>query len=156
MESVSSYINNNKIIIVCVLIFIIIVCVAMYIYINSSPKLTELYKPNEEKVPVWANPNTNNEVELLFFFATWCPYCRTAKPEWEKVKEEYQNKKINGYKILFVEVDCTHPDAKTNGMMDTYNVEGFPTVKLFKNGEIITFDAKVTSSHLTDFLNTAV
>jgi len=156
MESVSSYINNNKIIIICVLIFIIIVSIAMYIYINSSPKLTELYKPNEEKVPIWAKPSTNNEVELLFFFATWCPYCRTAKPEWEKVKEEYKNKKINNYKILFVEVDCTQPDAKTNSMMDTYNVEGFPTVKLFKNGEIITFDAKVTSSHLIEFLNSAV
>jgi thiol-disulfide isomerase/thioredoxin len=156
MENVSNYINNNKTIIICVLIFIIIVCIAIYTYINYSPKMTELYKPNEEKVPLWAKQNANNEVELLFFFATWCPYCRTAKPEWEKVKEEYQNKKINDYKIIFVEVDCTHPDAKTNKMMDTYNVEGFPTVKLFKNGEIITFDAKVTTSHLTDFLNTAV
>jgi thiol-disulfide isomerase/thioredoxin len=139
-----------------VLVFLIIVFLAIYIYIKSTPKMKELYKPNEEKVPIWAKPPSNNEVELLFFFATWCPYCRTGKPEWEKVKEEYQNKKINDNKIIFVEVDCTQPDAKTNHMMDTYNVEGFPTVKLFKNGEIITFDAKVTSSHLIDFLNSAV
>jgi thiol-disulfide isomerase/thioredoxin len=106
-------------------------------------------------MPLWTKDNSN-EVEILFFFANWCPHCRTAKPEWEKAKTEYNNNTIDGYKIIFVEVDCTTPDSKTTSMMDTYNVEGYPTIILLKNNEVITYDAKVTYDHLVEFLKSAL
>jgi thiol:disulfide interchange protein len=112
------------------------------------------YHPNKE-VDNMSNED-NNSAELLFFYADWCPHCKTAKPEWEKTKAEYSNNTIDGYKVLFVDVDCTHPDSKTTSMMDKYNVEGFPTIILLKNNEVITYDAKVTYDHLSQFLKTAL
>ena len=63
---------------------------------------------------------------------------------------------LNGYKIIFVEIDCSNPDSKTTSLMDKYNVEGFPTVVLIKNKEVITYDAKVTYDHLSEFLKTSL
>ena len=46
------------------------------------------------------------EIELLFFWATWCPICvREAKPEWDKFVSE--NKTISDYNIVFRDVNCS-------------------------------------------------
>ena len=37
-----------------------------------------------------------------------------------------------------------------------YNVEGFPTIKLLKDGQVIEYDAKPTKETLTQFLNTVL
>jgi thiol-disulfide isomerase/thioredoxin len=149
--------SNGKTIVIIVLILIVTVFICYYVYIKFfSPKIAEMYKPNKEQVPKWGNSNSSNEAELYFFYANWCPYCKSAKPEWEKVKKEYENKTINGYKVIFVEVDCTTPNNETNKLMDNYNVEGFPTIKLNKNGSQINYDAKVTSEHLIEFLKSAL
>jgi len=150
--------SNLKSIVIIVLILLVVIFIVYYIYIKFfSPKIAELYKPNNEKVPKWDASNTSsNEVELYFFFANWCPHCRNAKPEWEKVKKEYENKTIKGYKVIFIEVDCSNPSNEANKLMDQYHVEGFPTIKMNKNGTQINYDAKVTSSHLIEFLKTAL
>jgi len=156
LTSFNNKINSNKYIIIGILFLLILTFVIYYIYTKYySSKLLELYKPNNEKMPLWTKDNSN-EVEILFFFANWCPHCRTAKPEWEKAKAEYNNNTIDGYKIIFVEVDCTTPDSKTTSMMDTYNVEGYPTIILIKNNEVITYDAKVTYDHLVEFLKSSL
>jgi len=159
-EMTKNFIPNNntnyKFYIGLVLILLILVFLIYYIYTKYySPKLKELYKPNKEQVPLW-NKESKNEAELLLFYANWCPHCKSAKPEWEKVKSEYENKLINGYKVIFVEVDCSSPNPNTTKMMDEYNIEGFPTIKLNKNNQIITYDAKVTQDHLVEFLKTAL
>ena len=156
LSSFNQKINNNKYTIILIIFLLFIGFITYYVYTKYySTKLLELYKPNNEKMPVWSKDNTN-EVELMFFFANWCPHCKTAKPEWEKAKTQYNNTNMNGYKILFVDVDCTQPDSKTTAMMDKYNIEGYPTIILIKNNEVITYDAKVTYDHLVQFLKTAV
>ena len=40
--------------------------------------------------------------------------------------------------------------------MNKYKIEGFPTIKLLKDGQVIEFDAKPTKENLTQFLNTAL
>lgn len=156
LTSFNQSVNNNKYTIITVLFLLLATFIIYYVYIKYySSKLLDLYKPNNEKMPEWTKDN-KNEVEIIFFFASWCPHCKTAKPEWEKVKSEYSNNNVNGYKIFFVEVDCTRPDSKTTSMMDKYNIEGFPTIILLKNNEVITYDAKVTYDHLSQFLKTAL
>jgi hypothetical protein len=159
----SSYINapslfsNVKYIIIYILVLLIVVFILYYVYIKFfTPKIAELYKPNNEKAPKWASTTSSNEAEIYFFYANWCPYCKSAKPEWDKIKNEYENKTINGYKVIFIDVDCSTPNNETNKLMDNYHVEGFPTIKLNKNGTQINYDAKVTTNHLTEFLKTAL
>jgi thiol-disulfide isomerase/thioredoxin len=141
--------------IVLLLIFIIIVGVIMYYGYKFLTKQFKVgYKENSEHIPV--EGVSSNECEILLFGTTWCPHCKSAKPIWEEVKAEYKGKTVNGYTILFTEVDCTNESPDVSRMMDQYKIEGFPTIKLIKNGQVIEFDAKVTKSNLEQFINTAV
>ena len=87
------------------------------------------------------------------FYVDWCPHCKTAKPEWDKVKQQYNGKTINGTTILFKEVNCTNETADVQEMISQYKIEGYPTIKLLKGNQVIDFDAKPTQDSLTKFLN---
>ena len=65
-------------------------------------------------------------------------------------------KMINGYKIIFTEINCSEETAEVDKMMNQYNVEGYPTIKLLKDGQIIEYDAKPSKETLTQFLNTVL
>jgi thiol-disulfide isomerase/thioredoxin len=137
-----------------VLLLVVIAAISYYFYIFLSNKFKVGYKENSEHIPI--NGTSSNECEILLFGTTWCPHCKAAKPIWEEVKIEYTGKTVNGYTIVFTEVDCTNETPETEKMMNRYKIDGFPTVKLLKNGQIIEFDAKVTKANLEKFLNTAV
>jgi cytochrome c biogenesis protein CcmG, thiol:disulfide interchange protein DsbE len=64
------------------------------------------------------NVATNKKVQLsdykgkavlVFFWATWCPYCEAEMPEIQKVYEEYQNQ---GFVVLAVDVGETAGKAR--------------------------------------------
>lgn len=102
------------------------------------------------------NPSGDKTAELMLFHVDWCPHCKTAKPEWEQVKAAYQNKPINGYKVMFTEINCTDETPEKVKMIETYKIEGYPTIKLVKDNQVIDFDAKPTKDTLTKFLNTVL
>ena len=79
-----------------------------------------------------------------------------AKPIWDELKSEYQNKTINGYTVLFTEINCSEESAEVEKMMNKYSVEGYPTIKLLKDGQIVEYDAKPSKETLTQFLNTVL
>jgi hypothetical protein len=72
------------------------------------------------------------------------------------MRSEYENKTINGYKVIFTEVNCTEETAEVEQMMNKYNIEGFPTIKLLKDGQVIEYDAKPSKETLSQFLNTVL
>jgi len=138
------------------------VCIFIAVtYFLFRKQLNALFSPgfraNNENVPIGGpNGGEGSSVELLFFSTQWCPHCKTAKPEWEQVVSEYQDKQINGRTVVFTEVDCTNETSETEKMMNQYKIEGFPTIKLLKDGQVIEFDAKPTKATLVQFLNTAL
>ena len=149
--------KNIKTVAISVIILVVVILVIYFCYIKFiAPKLKESYKLNKEQVPSFAATTGDNDAEILLFSADWCPHCKAARPEWDAVKTKYNNETINGYKVSFVDVNCTTNTSETEKLMDTYSVDGFPTVKLLKNGQIINYDAKITSANLTQFLNTAI
>ena len=137
-----------------ILVVIIFGIILYYGYNFLSKKYSVGYKANSEHIPV--DGVSSDECELLLFTANWCPICKRAAPEWEQVKLEYKGKTVNGYKIVFTDVDCTNESPNITKLMDQYKIEGFPTIKLIKNGQVIEFDAKVTKANLEQFINTAV
>ena len=139
-------------IIVAIIVCISIACAYYYFYV--VPSSNAMFRANKE---LGSQSNQGNkEAELLFFHAEWCPHCKTAKPVWESLKAQYENQTINGYKVIFTEINCTTENAEVEKMMDKYNVEGFPTIKLLKDGQIIEYDAKPTKETLDQFLNTVL
>jgi len=125
-----------------------------YFYVVPHAKTPQQYKPNSEHMELGATDDKS--AELLFFYADWCPHCKTAKPIWEELKSEYKNKTINGYHVVFTDVNCSEETAEVERMMNQYSVEGYPTIKLLKDGQIIEYDAKPSRDTLVQFLNTVL
>lgn len=151
-ENLSNIFSNKKslMIIGLTLLFIII---AIYTYKTwIVPRLSSNdYVENQELVIEDEN-NQGGVVELYFFYTEWCPHCKTAKPIWNKFKQEIGDNKIKGKTINFIEVDA----EKESGLANQFKVEGYPTIKLVDNNKIIEYDAKPELDTLHQFLNTSL
>lgn len=143
--------KTTTIIIGVVLVAIIGAIVYFYFF---APKMNATYKPNSEGGDTGSDDNKN--AELLFFYADWCPHCKTAKPIWNELKTEYKNKTINGYRVVFTDINCSEETVEVDKMMNQYSVEGYPTIKLIKDGQVIEYDAKPSKDTLNQFLNTVL
>jgi thiol-disulfide isomerase/thioredoxin len=147
---------SSKTIIIVIAIILFIALAIYYYYYHVSPKLKPSYQSNSEGKNGEGYTGPTKQAELLLFYADWCPHCKTARPIWNDLRSQYQNKTINGYQVIFTEVNCTNESAETEQMMNKYNIEGFPTIKLLKDGQVIEYDAKPTRETLTEFLNTVL
>lgn len=145
--------GTNYMMIVGLCLIFVILAVFVYYYV-IKPSLQTTYHANSEHVP--NGTKSNQEAELMFFYADWCPHCKAAKPVWSDLKSEYENKTINGYHVIFTEIDCSNQTSEVEKLMDQYNIEGFPTVKLIKDGQVHSFDANISKENLTQFLTTVL
>jgi thiol-disulfide isomerase/thioredoxin len=137
-------ISKNTLIIIASIVVLIIIGLIYYFY---SKKTVFNSKTND---------SSDKQAELMLFYVDWCPHCKTAKPVWEELKSEYQNKTINGYHVLFTEINCTNETAEIEKLISKFNIEGYPTIKLLKDGQVIEYNAKPTKDTLIQFLNTAL
>ena len=135
------------------LAFLLFIFIAIYVYQTYiSPKFAPTYNYSQEGM----QSGSGKQAELMLFYVDWCPHCKTGKPAWDEVKNEYQHKLINGYNVLFKEYNCTEETAEIEQLMNQYKIEGYPTIKLVKDGQVIEFDAKPTKAALEQFLNTVL
>ena len=144
------YVKTNWMIIVSALLFGVL---GYYIYTNYFSNKTQ-YSANRENFDT--NQESNKTANLMLFYVDWCPHCKTAKPEWESLKSEYEGKNINGYTLTFTEYNCTTESPETEELMNKYKIEGYPTVKLLKDNQIVEYDAKPTKSTMEQFLHTVL
>jgi thiol-disulfide isomerase/thioredoxin len=91
---------------------------------------------------------------IRMFKVDWCPHCKKAAPEFQKVEEKYNGKVVNGHKLNFVVVDGEDPANES--LVNQHNVQGYPTIVLTKDGKNIEYDAKVDQPTLEKFINTMV
>ena len=150
IETMKEKLNNKKMMIIIglVILFAVLSYFAYQRYV--VPKLNVNYNANSE---FNMEDNPGNNAELLFFYADWCPHCKNAKPHWDRLSKEYDGKQINKYILKFTTVDCSNTDDNsTKQMLEKYQVEGFPTIKLLKGNQVIEYDAKPDYNTLTGFL----
>ena len=86
--------------------------------------------------------------ELMFFCVKWCPHCKKAEPEWNKLVKKFDGKKINKSTVFFKKIDCEDSEA----LADQYKIQGYPTIKLEKGDQIIEYNAKPNAETLEEFL----
>ena len=157
IQTAGGALNTSTLFIIIACVLFILVGIAYY-YFYIIPSTNAMYRANKELIDGGATADSKSvtEVEILFFYADWCPHSKQAKPIWEEFKKSNENKTINGYTVVFTEIECSKENAQVEKMMDKYNVDGFPTIKLLKNGQIIEYDAKPSKDTLTQFLNTVL
>ena len=122
---------------------ILLIVIAYFIYKNY---LLDKIKPNYVENKEFINKNVDS-VELYFFYTDWCPHCKTAKPIWEDLKNT--TTMINNVKINYIDVNC----EKEKELAEKFSIEGYPTIKLVKDNQVIEYDAKPDKETLIIFLN---
>jgi len=133
---------------------LVVIGVLYYVY-----KYMYLPKKNTGEMSDVANATPNGKtISIFMFHVNWCPHCKTALPEWNMFKTEYNQKLVNGYMIECIDNDCTDSkNPEIASLLEKYSVEYFPTVKgvmAGANGQNMTVDysAKVNRANLEKFV----
>ena len=151
--------SNDKMMICGVIVVLIIV--GLYFLCEKNNLFNLGNVENFESAPMELNNIISrvnpkkDEVLFIFFYADWCPHCVSSKPEWSKLVKAHNNTKVNGKKIKVQSCNCQGSDAEKETAEDN-NIEGYPTIKLLKDGDVISFDAKPERETLEQFLQTVL
>jgi thiol-disulfide isomerase/thioredoxin len=108
-----------------------------------------IYKRFNKKGSLSSDNNSVMTADVYYFYTSWCPYCVKARPEWEKFKTYWKDKKKDNCTLLFSEIDCD----KNESLASKYDVDTYPCIKLIKDEKIYDYDAKPTLENLNKFLN---
>lgn len=86
-------------------------------------------------------------ITFVKFYAPWCGHCKRLSPTWDSLQEKFSTK--SGVNI--VKVDCTLDVNKQ--LCNDEEVEGFPTIFLYKSGEKISeYSGSRSLDDLYDFV----
>lgn len=156
LETIKSYASSSKtwLIIVALLGFI---AIAVYIFQEYlSPAMNPEYTENNEFVS--SDTENKNYVDLYLFRANWCPYSKKIVPIWNELKDKYDNKKMNNYTIVFKNIEEKQDQELFADFEKKYSkeIDGFPSIILVKDTQVIEFEAKPTYENLEQFLESVL
>ncbi|EMR08306.1 protein disulfide-isomerase domain [Pneumocystis murina B123] len=80
---------------------------------------------------------------LVEFFAPWCGHCKALAPEYETAATLLKEKGIT-----LIQVDCT---IETH-LCEEYDISGYPTLKIFRDGKHEPYDGPRKSSSIVSFM----
>lgn len=88
---------------------------------------------------------SGGRIVLVDFWADWCPPCLVIAPVLERVVAEYAGQVV----LAKLEVD----EGENMKLAGRYQVRGFPTIILFKNGEEkARFSSAKSQAFVEDFI----
>ncbi|RIA87710.1 hypothetical protein C1645_807174 [Glomus cerebriforme] len=97
-------------------LFVSLPCI-LALYDRNGPVILITEKNFREEILL------TEQVVLLEFFAPWCGHCKNLAPEYKKAAEN-----LKGL-VKVAAIDCD--DQSNRNVCSTYEVQGFPTIKLF-------------------------
>jgi thiol-disulfide isomerase/thioredoxin len=157
ISKVGNFLKNPWTILYVLLCLGIFISLGYYVYYYYvSPQIKSTYVENKELV----NDTKDKNAYLYLFSTEWCPHCKELCKKdgvWEKIKNNDNSKKINNHNIMYV--DINGDDEKRVTEFETeykVKVDGFPSIYLVKDDQIVEFDANPSEDSLNQFLNTVV
>ena len=81
---------------------------------------------------------------VLDFKASWCLPCKTIKPFYDYLKDNYPN-------VLFIEIDIDNEDTST--ITDNFKILKLPTFIYFKNRTICHSFTGTDKEHIENSIN---
>jgi len=110
--------------------------------LETASDVLELNADNFDTV-VSANP-----VLFVEFYAPWCGHCKHLAPEYEKAATELKGR------VPLAKVDA---DSATNKpLASRFEIQGFPTLKLFRNGKPTDYQGERSAEAIVSFLKRQV
>lgn len=145
-SSLISKIYKNKNLFITGLLIIITLLLVLY-YVRDY-----MYSVKELDTKEGMTGSGENEAEVIFFFADWCPHCTKAKPIVDDLKSKYNNRTINNKKVSFKYIDCSVETQDMKRDMEKYDVESFPTIVIQNGDKVTKFEDKVEAEALSQFI----
>ena len=87
--------------------------------------------------------DNNEEAMFVMYYAEWCGHCKRAKPEFEKLSQNYKGK------IKIMAVNAESPENKN--LVQSQKIEGFPTIRYYPSGLTGKYDEYSGSRTYSDF-----
>ena len=154
MNKVKTFALNNSTVMIGFAVAVILIIGVIFAY--KSKLLESFAVGGHDYDQESKSGSSSNPVELMMFSVDWCPHCKQASPEWQKISDEYSASQINGRKVIFTLVNCTEETPDIEKQLKQYSIEGYPTIKLLKDGQIINFEAKPDYPNILKFLQSTV
>lgn len=104
----------------------------------------------EENVLVLTDANFDDAIAqypkiLVEFYAPWCGHCKSLAPEYASAATTLKEKNSD---IKLAKVDAT----KEKGLAEKFNIEGFPTLKYFKQGKDMDYTGGRKAAEIINWL----
>ena len=81
--------------------------------------------------------------KIVLYYVPWCPHCKNVMPEWNKLEKE-----ADKTGVAVEKVDCEEKPEEAQKQ----DVEGFPTIILFKDGKVVNYEGERTAEALKEFI----
>lgn len=155
------------------LVTILFIGVATYVYKTAFRSKQDIKAFDDVANAV----DRKSSIQIFMFSVDWCPHCKTAKPEWDAFKRQFNGTVVNGSVVKCYDINCTDDNGsetievdntdpknpvftgikqtsvRTSELISKYNIDSYPTIKLQKGDTTVEFDAKITQVSLSKFVN---
>jgi thiol-disulfide isomerase/thioredoxin len=129
---------------------VVIALIGLYYLWTGTPPGSRLI----EQEPPTSSGLGDGQANFMFFYATWCPHCKTAQQPWHSLKQFIKNSgyTYGGKTVGFEEINAETDKGKTA----LFNIQGYPTFKLQTADKLYEMVGKPTTSNFREFLKKAL
>ena len=135
---------------IIVALIVVVSAIGLYYLITGTPPGARII---EQEPPV-ANGLDPSQAHFMFFYATWCPHCKTAEQPWHSFKQLVKN---NGYTYGGRHVNFDEINAEIDkGKTALYGINGYPTFKVETRDKVYTMEGIPNAENFRTFLKKAL
>lgn len=128
---------------------VVISFIGIYYLVTGTPPGARII---EQTPPVGGLDS--NQANFMFFYASWCPHCKTAQQPWHSMQQLVKNSgyTYGGKTVSFEEINAETDKGKTA----LYNIQGYPTFKVQTADKLFEMVGRPSVENFREFLKKAL